>query len=310
MTGGAEADVFVFQPGLGAINMASIARIGSVQGATLTDIVNANGLGTVTYSFNPANGTFAVNGVGTFIIGGPTFNSVDIGGTAVVANTYGGTVVTGPILNRTDIAYGALATYASGTNPAVNLGSAATATGVTLATSDYGYSTTGVDVITDFQQGIDQIRISSSLTTGLGNAVTPASPGNFTAVAGFSGTNTIGAIAETNNFIYDTTTGVLYFNPGNVTGTTTSVLSTLSPTVTGGTNFANGGTIGVGTSSFASVINGPTGGEAFNLTYNFGTSSTAGVVDIGAAAEIPFLQVLNNGAPVTGLSYSTDIIIF
>jgi hypothetical protein len=181
---------------------------------------------------------------------------------------------------------------------------------VTLASSDYGYATTGVDVITDFQKGIDQIRISSSLMTGLTNAVTPAAPGQFTSVAGFSGTNTIGAINEDFNFIYDTTTGILYFNPGDTTGNDTAVLGNTTPTVTGGTNHSFGGTNAVGTSACATVISAPTGGEAFNLTYTFGTSTATGVKDIGAAAEIPFLQVLNNGAVVSNLSYSTDIVIF
>lgn len=312
MTGGGGADVFVFQPGKGATNMASIARIGSVQGLALAGILDANGVGTVTYSFNAANGTFATSSAGTFSIGGQTFNATAVSGTAVVANTYGGTVLTGPILNRTDIAYGAAATFQTGTLAAVALGSSSgAATGVTLASSDYGYATTGVDVITDFQKGIDQIRISSSLMNGLTNAVTPAAPGQFTSVAGFSGTNSIGAIDEAFNFIYDTTTGILYFNPGATTGDDTAVLGNTTATVRAGETYAVGTNgPGPGTSAFASVVNAPTGGEAFKLAYTFGTSSTSGVKDIGAAAEIPFLQVLNNGAVVSNLSYSTDIVIF
>jgi hypothetical protein len=300
MTGGGGADVFVFRPGQGAINMASIARIGSINGFTVG--LDGGGTATVTYSFpvNPTGvGTLSSGAAGTLTVGGVQLNTVVQSGTAILPlNAIGNSPLTGQT-----VAYGeATVNYAVGTLTAVTLGSSAPTGATTFATADYGYSTAGVDVITDFQTGIDQIRISSSLTYGA-NAVTAAAPGSFTAVAGI-GTS---LSTLTNNFIYDTSTGILYFNPSD-TGTA-EVVNTIPGVVTGGTfnigtDATQLGTVGF-TAGPASVFS---GGTAFTLNYTFGT--IADQKSIGVNAEVPFLQVLNNRAPVGNLTYSTDITIF
>jgi hypothetical protein len=290
--------------------MASIANIGSVNGFTVN--LASGGIGTVTYSFpvSPTGvGTTPSNVAGTVAIGAVNLTTVENVGQP--GNTNLGTFVlpvnaigTSPFTGQA-IAYGAQATYTVGGTVATLGSSASTAGNVIFATSDYGYSTAGVDVITDFQTGIDQIRISSSLSYGA--TVTPAAPGTFTAVAGLG--TALGTL--TNNFIYDTTTGILYFNP-DITAAVPVVDPTTPTLVTGGTVIVgNGAAVPPGTAIVGfSSENGAfvQGGAAFDLTYTFGTIADA--KSVGVNAEVPFLQVLNNGAPVTGLSYSTDIIIF
>jgi Ca2+-binding RTX toxin-like protein len=312
MTGGGGADVFVFKPGLGATNFASIARIGSIQGQTVAGLTD-EGAGTVTYSFGFTTGTVTAGNVaGTLTVGGLSLNSIANGTNAnSVPAILSGTNIVGPIVGNTTIPYGAAVTY--GTGASVPLGSTAVAAAapVTFVSPDYGYSTTGVDVITDFQQGIDQIRISSSLSQS-GNPFTTASPGNFTSFAGV-GTN-LSTAPET--FIYDSTTGLLYYNPTNgvgvgQVGANFSTPSVSASVVSLGTNFAD--SVNAGTNQIFGVIDAANtkvsefGGVALTLNYQFGTGVAASV---GAEAEIPFLQVLNNGAPVGSLVYSTDITIF
>lgn len=327
LTGGLGADVFLFR----GANLAAVgipAFNGAIVGGTAQ-----------TYSYLYGGPVIGATAYGTSVAGTIVYS----GGTAVLQFSAGGTIafVNGVGQIEASIPFevspppdaGASAVnIVQGTSPvpgaSFTVQPSPTSSGGTFAGAGYGYSSSGFDVITDFETGTDKIAIQASMIgiAGTGGGITI---GNASAA--------IGQFPST-NLAYDSTTGVLYFLPSpsaapfigpvSTYGTaavfrqarmgllgTTGDLSNINTPVFGDGGLAN---------SFGELFGGTfsqTGTVAIQTTYTFGTvgvaigfpsafgTTSGGIAAAGTMIPIPFLQVLNGNNPLPSLNFS-DITLF
>jgi len=205
-------------------------------------------------------------------------------------------------------------------------GSAVTAGTFAVPSAGYGYAVSGFDTITDFEAGVDQIRLEGRLFSTGTSFPTANAPGAFLSVASTTGTSVENIVGKSEFLIYDRQSGILYgravsaadptkagtfgsqyiYNP-----TPVSFAGTLAPVNANGDpgtglivnsfTASNFGTSAVGTVSYYILPQTPVSGVAF---------SSSGTVANSSVLPIPFAQVLNGGAPVTNLTYGRDIVIF
>jgi len=344
LTGGLGADVFLFRGGnLDAVGRGSFSN--SIIGGSALFLTytygggGGNSLGSgQTFGAAATQGTF-VNGtaiaigntVGTFsgAATGTNLPQFLFSSNGSIGFINGGTIVSDVRFTTTPPpGIGEELRIAFGTNTVGNFGvgnGTSFAPGGNLAATGYGYSTSGFDVITDFEDGTDKIAIQASML-GLSAASGGATIGTASASAG--------AFANT-NLTYDSQTGVLYFMGTQSAGTNLKSVSTFGSTsvfssavfYTGTAAQANGGTLasvtGTNTAlSFTSFGTGGAGTFGFVQTYyTFTPSTTARSIAIStdgttitpAAANrlpIPFLQILNGGNPVAATIDFNDITLF
>nr|WP_242026184.1 calcium-binding protein [Limnothrix sp. FACHB-881] len=323
LTGGAGADVFLFRG-------AQIRDVASVTFNNNTVIVSGTiGAGTLpaviqevqyfTTFPNPAHGQVPASGqtgtFATFSFGAGTINPTG-GGAA-------GTFI--------PPAYGVLPTLSYGTTGGIGTRITPTfgsqfvepAVAQVVPLSGFGYALSGFDTITDFESGVDQIRLEGRLFSNGASFPNANAPGAFLSVASISGTNVSNLVNKTELLIYAQDSGILY---GRATagGTNTNtagtglgsqyvydptpipVVGTFTDINTGeGTNAliatgANSGTL-IGTAQYYILPQVPISGIAF---------SNSGTIVNSSVLPIPFAQVLKGGAPVTSLTYGSDIVIF
>lgn len=325
LTGGAGADVFLFR------------------GERFTNLVSATFSDATFQSPSQFGGTFQVEYKATFpganVAGGGTLSTYSFAGGAGTVSGNGGTTGAVP--------YGAALTLTYGTvggpgtaNPPI-FGSSVGTNTVLLPQSGYGYAVSGFDTITDFEAGVDQIRLEAKLFTNGSVTLNANSPGVFES---FNGAGTNFASASVNaSLLYDRTSGILYTRTANapvqLAGTTTGGGGT---SVASGTFLANSNQLGTQfifspTPAFlsAGLVNGT------SATLAAGTGAGTNVIGtvqyqlqpivppssvlfvggnvstligtnppITSGLPIPFAQVLRSGAPVTDLTYGRDIVIF
>lgn len=267
LTGGGGADIFLFQ----GDNISAIADV--TRGTDRSTFPNA----TVSYQFPASVAGFPTGTTGT-------------GGTLTLAGTpftgFGNSANTA--FPGTSLAFGTglTSTYQAGgggTEVLTLVTSGTTLTGTNQSpTLDFGYSTAGVDVITDFAVGSDQIRLSSSLFGGVlsaNNVVFGTNP----ALGG-------------NSLYFDPSTGYLFFSRG-VIGTEAVYGTTGVQDPTGITVLPNLGQVPVANAQIATA------------SFNFAQSGSVFTDRTGFDQPVPFLQVLNNNAPVSNLSGSSILFI-
>nr|WP_242027776.1 MULTISPECIES: calcium-binding protein [unclassified Limnothrix] len=330
LTGGAGADVFLFR-GERFTNLVST----TFNNATFQSPTAFGG--TFTVAYNAAFPGASIDGVGTnsnaysysFAGGGGTISG---NGTAVFTSN----VPYGAALTLT---YGT--TGGPGTLVPPTFGSSVGTNTFLLPQSGYGYAVSGFDTITDFEAGVDQIRLEAKLFTNGSVTLNANSPGVFESFNG-AGTNFVGANVNA-SLLYDRTSGILYTRTANAPvllsgttttsgGGTTSTTGTflansnqlgsqfvfnptpvfLNGTLSAGTNATlvgpGGGTNTIGTLQYQLLPISPVSGVLFvggNVSASIGTNPP-----ITAGLPIPFAQVLKGGAPVTDLTYGRDIVIF
>lgn len=368
LTGGAGADIFLFR----GANLAAVG-IGSFSGATITGTgVNVlytyggtgspvsltqgqtfSGAATALPKITGTASSSFVGGNGTFALGanGASFIFVEGGGSASFVQN--GTITSNVNFSVTPTpALGAALSIQSGTTVLAGSGAftgGTTAVGTTtVPLAGYGYSTSGFDVITDFQSGADQIRIAASMLGNLSATTGGATIGTANAQAG---------VFSASNLNYDSRTGILYFMPDRAAGTAISNVATFGSVAQfAGASFLVGGTQGAaGTVPFAPQFVGGTTNAfpllsdsssfaqgttpAFLGPFNQplaagtftggGTGLVAGYVQTrytfaqtGTAAAfanagtpdklpIPFLQVLASpNTPASSLVFNTDVTLF
>lgn len=243
------------------------------------------------------------------------------GGTFVPASTANGTQVAPAFGGALTATYGTAVGIGTVTTPV--FGSQAGTTVQFVPATGYGYATRGFDTITDFEVGIDQIRLESSLFNPQFSAptITPNDPGAFKIIPTASAAEFVSATSQGTNrpvsLFYAQDTGILYGrnNPGAL-----GSQFTYDPTLVPGTatTFALNGTIG--TTNLRTFDVQPNGTNNVGLAQYFVVpiSPLSSTVFVGngtnqpttASLPIPFAQVLNGGAPVTNLTYGRDIVIF
>lgn len=322
LRGNAGADVFLFR-GADIRNLASVSfadtRI-AVQG-TAGDPAAGLPINVQYFTLtpNPLHGgttgvtgtavTLSFAGGGTFI---PLTTAGDAGTTKVPAVAYGAALTA---------TYGT--TGAIGVSETPTFGSAVIPTNLFVPASGYGYATRGFDTITDFEVGIDQIRLESTLFNPQFTAatITPNDPGAFKSIPTASASEFVAATTSGTNrpvaLFYAQDTGILYgrnnpaqlgsqfqYRPTPVPGTATFLA--LNAAADQGTLLRTFNTTAVssntvGTAQYFVVPISP-------LTASVFTDVATGTVT--NALPIPFAQVLNGGAPVTNLTYGRDIVIF
>ncbi len=338
LTGGAGADVFLYQgANLGAVSAVSDNRVRSTFAIATASFVFSEAATIITNNNN--NGTLAVGGT-SFVItnagladnapttGPVTLNFSDLTSGAQFGDTAQTPAVASPLTavgqvgTIADALVGGLVGFtATGTNITF-LGAAGT--GALAPSPGFGYSAAGVDVITDFTPTVDQLRLQSSLFGGLLNANTGPD-------LQVTSTGTAGAANE-NGLFYDQRTGYLYFRQGVVGTEAVYAIDNLTFTGTVASAVAvAGGNAGVGVTAGQPAIDGggaalaaalpnvapavtPADGIVFNATvaeivFSDGAGGATGPGVPNAVLPVPFVQLLNAGAPVTGLS-GNDIVIF
>jgi len=325
LTGGGGADVFLFR------------------GERFTNLVSTTFSDTTFQSPTQFGGTFNVEYKATFpganVAGGGTLSTYSFAGGAGTVSGAGGTVGNVPYGAALTLTYGT--TGGPGTaNPPI-FGSSVGTNAVLLPQSGYGYAVSGFDTITDFESGVDQIRLEAKLFTNGSVSLNANSPGVFESFNG-AGTNFASASVNT-SLLYDRTSGILYTRTANapvqLAGTTAVSGGT---SITSGTFLANSNQLGTQfifspTPSFLSggLVNGtlatlasgtsagtnligtvqyqllpitPPSTVLFvggNVSPSIGTNPP-----VTAGLPIPFAQVLKGNAPVTDLTYGRDIVIF
>ncbi|XGV87000.1 MAG: beta strand repeat-containing protein [Limnothrix sp. BL-A-16] len=319
LTGGAGADVFLFK-GVQVSDVASVTF-----NSTTLNVTGTIGAGTTpavlqevryfTTFPNPAHGQFTGGAAGgtaaTFSFGAGT---IAAGGT-FVSPTYGASLT---------VSYGTTGGVGTVVTPA--FGSQQTTGGAAVPLTGFGYALSGFDTITDFDSGVDQIRLEGRLFTSGTNFPSANAPGAFLSVASVSGTNVTNIVNKPELLIYARDTGILYGRAATATTNTAGTFGsqfiysstpvpafgTLTAVNAGaGTNglissYADaaaaltGGTL-IGTVQYFILPQTPVSGIAFS---NSGTNVNSSVL------PIPFAQVLKSGAAVTDLTYGRDIVIF
>nr|WP_242030696.1 MULTISPECIES: calcium-binding protein [unclassified Limnothrix] len=329
LTGGAGADVFLFR-GVQIRDVASVAFTNNAipVAGTIGEGTNPLTPQTVTYFVrNPgigapeAPGTAAISTAGasfTFSSGAGTIGIVSGVGTAGTAPisiptsslpTYGATLT---------IAYGTAGGFGTGVTP--QFGSQAP-TGTNLVPiQGYGYSLSGFDTITDFEAGVDQIRLEGRLFSNGTSAPSANDPGQFLTVASVSGTSVTNIAGKDALLFYAQDTGILYGRAATSTSNAnragsfgTQFFYDPTPRVTAGTLAS---TSWNGTSSILLQSGGsPTVANTIGTVQYIILPQSPQVPTAFAGTStnllpIPFAQVLKGGAPVTDLTYGRDIVIF
>lgn len=326
LIGGAGADVFLFR----GANLAAVgipAFNGAIIGGTLQ-----------TYSYLYGGPAISATAYGTSVVGTIAYT----GGTAVLQFSSGGTIAfinsgAGQIqasipflVSPPPNAGASTVSIAQGTLPVpgatFTVQPSVISSGGTFAGAGYGYSSSGFDVITDFEDGTDKIAIQASM---LGIAGTGGITIGTASAAG-------GQFSPT-NLSYDPATGILYFLPGPGAAPFIGPVSTYGTTVTfqqarlGLLGTAGGGLTNINTpvfgdggvaNSFAELFGGTftqTGTIAIQTTYTFGTvgvaiaipsafgTSVGGLAAAGTLIPIPFMQILNSNNPVGSIDFN-DIV--
>ncbi len=312
LTGGAGADVFLFR-GAQVRDVASVTfNSGTFTvGGTIGFGTGAAAIREVRYfTVFPNPGHTAITGGGTFSFGAGTLTAGASGTTVTPA--FGATLT---------FQYGTAGGVGTGLTPV--FGSAITEGTFAVPAAGYGYALSGFDTITDFESGVDQIRLEGRLFSSGTNFPTANAPGAFLSVASTTGTGLSNIVGKSEFLIYDRQSGILYGRPVN--GTTSQAgtfgsqyIYSSTPIPFSGTlvdvntgpgtaqivssfSASNFGTNGVGTVSYYILPQTPVTGAAFS---NVGT-----IVD-SSFLPIPFAQVLKGGAAVTDLTYGRDIVIF
>ena len=304
LTGGAGADVFLFRG-------AALSEVASVTfNNNLLTVGGTIGAGTLPAA--PVNVSYLTvfPGIGLVAPASATYTF-----------TPGGTVAGAGANITTAIPFGASLSIAYGTGAGVGtsvtpLFGSSTTIGTTAGTATfvpaagYGYSLSGFDTITDFEVATDQIRLSASLFANGTNVVSANSPGAFATFSTVSASN-LTTLTSSNVLVYGQDTGILY---GRVAGAGTlgsQYIYNPTPVFSSGTVLAsNAGTTQFLTTGTAAVVGTL---QYFVLPQ---TNPIAPVAFTGTSAAatsrlpIPFAQVLNAGAPVSGLTYGRDVVIF
>lgn len=338
LTGGAGADVFLFRgANLAAVGAGSFSN-SSVSGTAL--FVNyqyggtgAASLGTGLTFGTPAGAIPVVSG--TFMTPTGAINGGTIQYAATATGTSlpqllfasGGSIgfISGGTI-QSDVRFtlepvppvGDELRLSFGTNTLGSFGIGTAASADPFAGAGYGYSTSGFDVITDFEDGTDKIAIQATML-----GLSASAGGNVIGTASAA----TGAFQEGADLAYDKDTGILYFLPSKGAGLSTGVgtVSTVGSTPTFvsavfGTVAATGAAL-QGTTGTVASFGPPTSGTgAFVQTYyTFApTGSTViaplngGAFDPAGAARlpVPFLQLLNGGSPVTATIDFNDVTLF
>lgn len=318
LRGNAGADTFLFR-GASISGLASVTFANNILGVSGTA-----GQGTsvslplevqyFTQRNNPNHGLG--NGAGTQVTlsftGGGTINPL-VSNTATTIAPVFGTPLTA--------AYGT--SGGPGTVVTPVFGSQVGASAQFVPVTSYGYATRGFDTITDFEVGIDQIRLESTLFNPQFQtpSITPNDPGAFKVIPTASASEFVNAASQGTNrpvaLFYAQDTGILYgrnnpgalgsqftYEPTPVTGTVTFVglNGTQGTSALRTFDVQPNGTNNVGTAQYFVVPISPLSSTVFvgNGTNQPTTNSL----------PIPFAQVLNGGAPVTNLTYGRDIVIF
>lgn len=355
LTGGAGRDVFLFRGdslsdvGIGSFNGGTVTGTAQIfnyaYGLPTQQALDELGSG-VTFTTDPTSTFYSIigtvaygtstaipNGTVNYVGGVPVFQFIDSQGTAVFIDTTPGAAAADAIRGNRDFtvdpqpAFGesAVLVKQGGTNVVVpdaaffrrQAADAPDNTGGQFAGAGYGYSTSGFDVITDFERGTDKIVIEASMLAA--NLTAGATVGTASAASG---------VFQDTNLAYDKNTGILYFLPAGNTDIGTVPTYSTEPLfqqarfgiqvndASAGTNlpldiFDAGafGTAGTGV-NFAGALAPTTQGTVVIQTrYTFApTGSTViaiqdgdgGALNAASAGNIPipFLQVLNAGLPV------------
>ena len=312
LTGGAGADVFLFRG-------AAISDVASVTFNNNTFFVTGTvGDGTNPSAVREVNYFTVLAGLGTSVgVSTNTTFSFAGGGTALGA---GGAITSPPFGASLTVAFG---TGGAGLGTVLTpiFGSSNPTGGTAVPFAGFGYALSGFDTITDFESGVDQIRLESRLFATGTNTPTANDPGQFLPVASVSGTNVNNIVGKDALLFYANDTGILYgraaTNGNKSTGLGSQFL--YNPTPVAGTTFVADVTNG-GAGTRALVNSGLTANNLNTIAtaqYFFipQTSPVTAVAFTGTAVNssilpIPFAQVLRGGAPVTGLTYGRDIVIF
>jgi Ca2+-binding RTX toxin-like protein len=326
LAGGPGADVFLFRG----------AQISDVASTTYNsgtlNVAGTIGFGTLVAALQEVNYfTIFPNGAhGQYTGGVPagTLATLNLGAGTFVADTAAPTSGVGTFVP----AYGAPVTISYGTTGGVGtvitplLGSLQTSGAISVPLPGYGYALSGFDTITDFESGVDQIRLEGRLFSSGTNFPTPNAPGAFLSVASVTGTDLSSIVGKDELLIYARDTGILYGRAATASPNTAGAFGSQyvynpTPVPFAGTfNPINSDLASIGTEA---LINSGTSPGADNVVGTASyfilpqTTPIAGVpfqtngtnVD-SSVLPIPFLQVLNAGAPVTDLTYGRDIVIF
>jgi len=314
LTGGAGADVFLFR-GVQVSDVASVTFNNNTftVGGTIGFGTGAAAIRDVNYfTVLPNPGHTAITGGGTFSFGAGTLGATGTGATTITP-AYGATLT---------FQYGTAGGPGTGLTPV--FGSAVTAGTSAVPSAGYGYALSGFDTITDFESGVDQIRLEGRLFSTGTSFPTANAPGAFLSVASTTGTSVENIVGKSEFLIYDRQSGILYGRAVSATDSTkagtfgSQYIYNPTPVPVGGTlaavnsgagtalivnsfSASNFGTSSVGTVSYYILPQTPVSGVGFSAS---GTSVNSSVL------PIPFAQVLKGGAAVTDLTYGRDIVIF
>jgi Ca2+-binding RTX toxin-like protein len=301
LTGGAGADVFLFR-GAAVTEVASVTFNNNL-------LVVSGTIGAGTAPTVPVQVSYRTNfpGIGAVAPASATFTFTP-GGTVAGA---GGTVSGIPFGASLSIAYGTGAGIGTSVTPLFGSSSLGTTTGPTVPVpaAGYGYQLTGLDTITDFEVATDQIRLSASLFANGTNTITANAPGVFATFA-----NASGFVGQTASLLYAQDTGILYGRPANVGTFGSQFVYNPTPIFSSGTLLASNAVNGTNTI----VTTAGTGGASAIGTLQYfvlpQTNPIQSVAFNGGTTTrlpIPFAQVLSpGGAPVSGLTYGRDVVIF
>ncbi|MFG3818023.1 beta strand repeat-containing protein [Limnothrix redekei] len=309
LTGGAGADVFLFK----GVQISDVASV-TFNNSTL-EVSGTIGAGTAPTAAREVRyfTTFPSIGVPTSFAGASfTFAG---GGTLPASGTTG---LTSP-------AFGASLTISYGTSGGIGtsvtpiFGSSFTTGGTLVPLSGYGYALSGFDTITDFDSGVDQIRLEGRLFTSGTNFPNANAPSVFKTVASVTGTNVGGIVGDPSLLFYARDTGILYGRAATAGANTAQAFGSqflYNPTPVAGTTSLLDVTTGNGTNV---LVNSGTAAGALNTVGTAlyfilpQTTPITGVAFAGTNTNylpIPFAQVLKSNAPVTDLTYGRDIVIF
>lgn len=316
LTGGAGADVFLFRG-------AAISDVASVTFNNNTlDVAGTIGQGTLPAAvrevlyFPVFPGIGTVSGAGT---SAPAALFTFAGGGTVALNApSGGTVTAPPFGANLTISYGTGGGVGTTVTPL--FGSSFGTTGTSVPLGGYGYSLSGFDTITDFETGVDQIRLEGRLFSNGTSFPNANAPSVFKTVASVTGTSISSVVGDESLLIYARDTGILYGRAATRTSNTALPFGSqylYNPSPLAGTATLIDVTSGVGTNLLISSGTSPAQvGTVAGTAQYFILPQTTPVTPVGFVGTntnslpIPFAQVLKGGAAVTDLSYGRDIVIF
>jgi Ca2+-binding RTX toxin-like protein len=328
LTGGAGADVFLFRG----------AQISDVASTTYNsgtlNVAGTIGNGTLVAALQEVNYfTIFPNGAHGQYTGGV------LAGTLATLNLGAGTFAPDASLTTETPgvgtfvpAYGAPVTISYGTTGGVGtvitplLGSLQVPGAESVPLPGYGYALSGFDTITDFESGVDQIRLEGRLFSSGTNFPTPNAPGAFLSVASVTGTGLSSIVGKDELLIYARDTGILYGRAATASPNTAGAFGSQyvynpTPVPFAGTfNPINSNVADIGTEALINSGVVPTNNNVVGTASYFILPQTTPIAGVpfqtngtnvnSSVLPIPFLQVLNAGAPVTDLTYGRDIVIF